>query len=122
MCAARMTPSPMVHVRTVPTTFHARVIQARLGAEGIVAHLRGNVGGPYPLGDVSVWVDQSDAAAASELLLADEVEAAFVPRADDEESVRASPAWLFAMTKRQVLAAVALLVTVAVAALGRWVY
>lgn len=122
MCAARMTPGPMVHVRTVPTTFHAHVIAARLGAEGIVAQLRGNVGGPYPFGDVSVWVDQADAAAASELLLADEVEAAFVPHADDEEPTGASRGLLFGMSKRQLLGAVALLLSVMVAALGRWVY
>jgi hypothetical protein len=67
----------MVHVRTVSSAFHARVIAARLGADGIVTHLRGNVEGPYPLGEVSVWVAEQDAEMASELLLADEVEAAF---------------------------------------------
>ena len=67
----------MVHLRTVHGTFHARVIAARLGAEGIVTELRGAVDGPYPLGEVSVWVSESDASSAQELLLADEVEAAF---------------------------------------------
>ncbi len=69
--------APMVHLRTVRTVFHARVIAARLGADGIVTQLRGAVDGPYPVGDVSVWVAEDDAECARELLLADEVEAAF---------------------------------------------
>jgi len=72
-----MSGAHMVHLRTVHTSFHARVIAARLGADGIVTQLRGNVDGPYPIGGVSVWVAETDAESASELLLADEVEAAF---------------------------------------------
>ncbi|MGH3849982.1 MAG: hypothetical protein ACRDRT_09810, partial [Pseudonocardiaceae bacterium] len=60
MSGARTSPARMVHVRTVPNAFHARVIAARLGAEGILTDLRGNVGGPYPFGDVSVWVGEDD--------------------------------------------------------------
>ena len=70
----------MVRLATVRTTFHARVIAARLGAEGIVTDLRGNVDGIYPMGDVHVFVSEEDLPAAQELLLADEVESAF----DDE--------------------------------------
>jgi hypothetical protein len=79
-----MTPSRMVHVRTVPTSFHARVIAARLGSDGIVTQLRGNVGGPYPFGEVSIWVGEDDAAEAAELLLADEVEAALAFHRDGD--------------------------------------
>ena len=67
----------MVRLVTVSTTFHARVIAARLGSEGIVAQLQGNVDGPYPMGDVHVMVAVDDLPAAQELLLADEVESAF---------------------------------------------
>jgi hypothetical protein len=67
----------MVRLATVRTTFHARVIAARLGAEGIVTDLRGNVDGIYPMGDVHVFVSEEDLAEAQELLLADEVESAF---------------------------------------------
>jgi len=81
-----MTPSRMVHVRTVPTSFHARVIAARLGSDGIVTQLRGNVGGPYPFGEVSIWVGEGDADEAAELLLADEVEAALAFHADGATS------------------------------------
>ncbi len=73
----------MVHVRTVGTSFHARVIAARLGADGIPTQLRGNTGGPYPFGAVSIWVDAGDADEAAELLLADEVEAAFTEDQSD---------------------------------------
>jgi len=77
MSATRSRGVRLVHVRTVPSAFHARVIQARLGADGIPVQLRGNVGGPYPIGEVSIWVAESDAADVQALLLADEVEDAF---------------------------------------------
>jgi hypothetical protein len=69
----------MVHLRTVPDAWHARVIAARLGCEGIITHLQGNLSGPYPFGSVRVLVEADQAELAAELLLADEVEAAFVP-------------------------------------------
>ncbi len=72
----------MVRLATVSTTFHARVIAARLGAEGIVTDLRGNVDGIYPMGDVHVFVAEEDLPEAQELLLADEVESAF----DDDDA------------------------------------
>lgn len=83
MSAKRLTPSPMVHLRTVPSEAHARLIAARLGSEGILTQLRGGVGGPYPFGEVSIWVGGDDAPSASELLLADEVEAALEPAGED---------------------------------------
>jgi len=67
----------MVHLRTVPDAWHAKVLAARLGCEGIVTHLQGNLSGPYPFGAVSVLVEEGQAELAAELLLADEVEAAF---------------------------------------------
>jgi len=72
----------MVRLATVRTTFHARVIAARLGAEGMVTDLRGNVDGIYPMGDVHVYVGEEDLPEAQELLLADEVESAFDDGAD----------------------------------------
>ncbi|MBO0748150.1 MAG: hypothetical protein J2O47_07360, partial [Acidimicrobiaceae bacterium] len=79
------------------------MIAARLGAEGIVTELRGNVGSVYPFGHVSVWVSSEDAEAASELLLADEIEAAFTPHPDDEEP-RPRPRVLWGMTRHQLVA------------------
>ncbi|MFP5317541.1 MAG: hypothetical protein ACLGI2_04525 [Acidimicrobiia bacterium] len=67
----------MVRLATVAHPFHARVIAARIGCEGIVTELRGGVEGPYPMGDVHVYVPEVDLAVAQELLLADEVESAF---------------------------------------------
>jgi hypothetical protein len=67
----------MVHLRTVPDAWEAKVLAARLGSEGIVTHLQGGVAGPYPFGVVSVLVEAGQADLAAELLLADEVEAAF---------------------------------------------
>ncbi len=73
----------MVRLVTVNSSFHARVIAARVGAEGIVTELRGNLDGPYPVGDVHVYVSEDDLPSASELLMADEVESAF----DDEDEI-----------------------------------
>ena len=67
----------MVHLRTVPDAWQAKVIAARLGSEGILTHLQGGVAGPYPFGVVSVLVEAEQADLAAALLLADEVESAF---------------------------------------------
>ncbi len=78
----------MVRLVTVNSSFHARVIAARIGAEGIVTELRGNLDGPYPMGDVHVYVPEEDLPSASELLMADEVESAFD---DDDEVAESGP-------------------------------
>ena len=98
----------------VPDAFHARVIAARLGSEGIVTQFRGGgVDGPYPMGAVEVLVSADQLAEAQELLLADEVESAF-EMVDDEPGRdgvdRARPWLLFA-----VLAALALFTVARVA-------
>ena len=99
----------MVRLTTVGGVFHARVIAARLGAEGIVTELRGNVDGPYPMGEVHVLVGEDDLHDAQELLLADEVESVFEDGADDAGDERTPPAlWV-------VLAAVVLLTCLALA-------
>jgi hypothetical protein len=68
----------MVSLTTVGSSFEGRVIVARLGADGILAQLRGADDGPYPLpGLVEVLVDADQAEEARELLLADQVEAMF---------------------------------------------
>jgi len=113
MSAEFPTPSRMVHVRTVPTPFHARVIAARLGSEGIVTELRGNVGdGPYPFGASSVWVEEADAEIAAEILLADEVESAF-----DDDPTPAGRS--LRVGTRRVLAAAGLLLVMAAALAAR---
>ncbi len=67
----------MVRLATVQSGFEAKVMAARLGAEGIVWELRGGVDGPYPMGPVHVLVDEDDLDVARELMLADDVESAF---------------------------------------------
>jgi len=86
----------MVRLATVASSFHARVIAARLGVEGMTIELRGNVDGIYPMGDVHVFVAEEDLGEAQELLLADEVESAF----DDDGEVDGDTAtprelWVF---------------------------
>jgi hypothetical protein len=114
-----MKPAPLVHVRTVPTSFHARVIAARLGAEGIPTELRGNVGGPYPIGNVSVWVTEADAELASELLLTDEIESAFDVHPDDMEPSPSTRRVVAGLTRRQIIAAVGLVAMVVTALCAR---
>ena len=76
------------------TSFHARVIAARLGSEGIVTDLRGNVDGMYPVGDVHVYVDLEDLAEAREILLVDDVESAFDEPEEPVEFVAPPALWL----------------------------
>ena len=84
----------MVRLATVRSTFHARVIAARLGAEGIMVQLRGNVDGIYPMGDTYVFVEAEALDAARELLLVDEVESAFdVPIGEVDTPLR-WPIWI----------------------------
>lgn len=88
----------MVRLATVSTSFHARVIAARLGAEGIVTELRGNVDGIYPVGNVHVYVDQEDLAEAQELLMVDEVESAFDESDDTAGGPTAHELWIILAT------------------------
>src|SRR5437870_13816479 len=86
----------MVRLATVRTTFHARVIAARLGAEGIVTDLRGNVDGIYPMGDVHVFVSEEDLPAAQARLLADEVQSPFDDDGGTDADVGAQrELWIF---------------------------
>ncbi len=84
----------MVRLATVGTSFHARVIAARLGSEGIVTDLRGNVDGFYPVGDVHVFVDTEDLAEAQEILMVDDVESAFDELDDAPEIGGPRALWL----------------------------
>ena len=63
-----VTGTRMVRVATTRDGFEARVIAARLGAEGIVWELKGSVDGPYPVGVVHVLVEAGEVDAARELL------------------------------------------------------
>jgi hypothetical protein len=68
----------MVPLTTVGSSFEARVLMARLGADGILTQSRGGGDGTYPLpGPVQVLVLVNQADEARELLMADQVEAIF---------------------------------------------
>ena len=79
----------LVPVTRVSNGFHANVIAARLGADGIVAQVRGGLASPYPAGDVEVLVDESELDDAVALLLADEIESSFEPGAPSSR-----PRWI----------------------------
>ena len=79
-----MAEEPLVCVARVHDGFHARVLAARLGSEGVLTQLRGAVDGPYPMGEVQVLVPEGEAETAREILLADEVEDALAGGADVE--------------------------------------
>lgn len=67
----------MVHLVSVHDEFHARVIAARLGSDGVLTEVRPPLGGPYPLpGELQLFVDEDDAQLARALLQADEDESA----------------------------------------------
>ena len=67
----------MVRLLTASSPMEAKVIAARLGAEGFVWELRGSVDGPLAMGPIEVLVDADDFDEARELLLVEEVESSF---------------------------------------------
>jgi hypothetical protein len=75
----------MVRLVTAANPMEARIIAARLGAEGIVWQFRGSVDGPLAVGPIDVLVDAEGFESAKELLLTDDVESSFV----DSASLRA---------------------------------
>jgi hypothetical protein len=64
----------MVWLMTAANAMEARIIAARLGAEGIVWEFRGSVDGPLALGPVEVLVDADGYESARELLALDDVD------------------------------------------------
>jgi hypothetical protein len=64
----------VVPLLVVTSGFQARVVAARLGADGIPVQLTGSVDGPYPVGTTTLWVLAADEMEARELLLIDEAE------------------------------------------------
>jgi hypothetical protein len=68
----------MVRLMTAANPMEARIVAARLGAEGIVWQFRGSVDGPLAVGPVEVLVDAEGYQSATELLLTDDVESSFV--------------------------------------------
>ena len=78
----------MVHLTTVHTGFHGRVIAARLGADGILTELRGGIDGPYPMGDVEVLVPEDELDDARALLQADLADAAVTTVGDEPAPAR----------------------------------
>jgi hypothetical protein len=62
----------MVRLLTTLDQFEARVLAARLGAEGILWELRGGHDGPYPMGAVHVFVEATDLDRARELIASTE--------------------------------------------------
>jgi len=84
----------MVRLATVSSSFHARVIAARLGTEGIVTDLRGNIDSFYPVGDVHVFVGEDDLPEAQEILMVDDVESAFDGPQDPVDLTAPKALWL----------------------------
>lgn len=99
----------MVRLATVAHPFHARVIAARIGCEGIVTELRGGVEGPYPMGDVHVYVPEIDLPLAQELLLADEIESAFEDDDTADDALGSAPALWVVLVSLFVVSALLLL-------------
>jgi hypothetical protein len=86
----------MVRLTTAAGSFEARLLAARLGAEGILWELRGNVDGPFAFGPVDVLVDHADLSVAQDILLADDVEAVFND-ASGAVPLRSRDRWLVAL-------------------------
>ncbi|HZT67637.1 MAG TPA: DUF2007 domain-containing protein [Acidimicrobiales bacterium] len=101
----------MVHLTTASSMFHARVVAARLGADGILTELRGP-GSTYPVGGVvEVLVASDDEDAARQLLSADETEAALADQVDS--AMGAAPFELAAVARQRWVALLTLALALA---------
>ena len=68
----------MVSLVSARSGFEAKVLTARLGAEGIIWQVRGGLlDAVYPVGQVEILVAADDIERARELLVVDELEAVF---------------------------------------------
>jgi hypothetical protein len=61
----------MVRLLSTRDAFEAKLIAARLGADGVLCQLRGGVDGMYPVGVVHVYVEE-DAVELARALVAEE--------------------------------------------------
>jgi hypothetical protein len=83
---------PMTYLTTVAGSFHAKVVAARLGTEGIPAQMRGGVDGLYPIFvEVQIYVRADQVDLARQLLLADAVDAVFEDAAERDAKDAAAP-------------------------------
>lgn len=89
----------MVPLLTATSSFEAKVVAARLGSEGILFEVRGSLDSVYPLGNVMILVPADELDAARDVLMVDDVEAAFADMdfPDDDDPVGRSwtsgPVW-----------------------------
>lgn len=112
-------PPQMVHLTSVSSGFHGKVIAARLGADGILTQLRGPADGPYPVGAVEVLVPEDELADARALLRADAAEAAGAPDKPVPENAPGSARRLRLVPPFYWVAVILILAT-AIGALGRF--
>ena len=80
----------LVHLATIPNHFEARVLAARLGAEGVVWELRG-MSSVYPIGSVDVFVEAEGLERARELVLAAAVNSVFADSDSDSPDLAGGP-------------------------------
>jgi hypothetical protein len=104
----------MVHLVSVHDEFHARVITARLGSDGIVIEVRPPLGGPYPLiGEVHLYVGEEEVQLARALLRADEDQSGLDNGADDRSGDDVG-AWLRPFLGVPLRVALAVMMTAAI--------
>lgn len=61
----------MVRLLSTRDPFEAKLVAARLGAEGVLCEVRGGLDGPYPIGPVHLYVPDDELEAAREVLALD---------------------------------------------------
>jgi hypothetical protein len=114
----------MVPLIRVGSAFEAKVLAARLGSEGILFELRGNLDGVYPVGDVTVLVPEGELIEAQELLAAGgdagdlEAEARLSTADDGDIDERSDPRAFQPWTARPLWRTAALVVLAALAAVA----
>ena len=97
----------MVPVALAASGFEAKVLAARLGADGVVWELRGDVDSLYPVGGIEVLVRSEELDHARDLLAADPL-----PLSDEDEPVGEAGAEIQHSHRATATVAVTLLVLV----------
>jgi len=64
----------MVSVATAKSAFEAKVLTARLGADGVLWEVRGSIDGMYPVGTIEILVDADDLDRALDILSTGELD------------------------------------------------
>jgi hypothetical protein len=103
----------MIPVALARTGFEAKLMAARLGSEGVVWSLRGDVDGLYPVGGIEVLVPSDEADRARDVLGGPDEDGGSDPRISSDGAAAGDLVVGVARRQRPAVVTIALLVAIA---------